>query len=360
MKLTLQLRLLPDAAQRCLLLTTMEHFNAAATHAARVGFEAKVYSQPPIHHRCYRDLRERFGLSAQMAVRAIGKAVEVFRRDKTRCPIFKLHGAMTYDQRLMSFKGMACVSLLTLEGRQLVPLVFGEYQRARFDRIKGQCDLVYRRGKFFLYASIDLPPRPPVEITDFLGVDLGVANLAVDSDGRQYSGAPVEKIRQRHHRLRQRLQRVNTKGGRKKLKRLAGREARFRRHQNHVIAKTLVTTCKDTGRGLALENLQGVRERTRFRRPQRARMAGWAFGQLRAFLQYKAALAGIPVAVVDPRNTSRTCSRCGHCEPANRKHQATFVCRHCAFSSHADINAAQNIGLRATCKPAPELARLTA
>lgn len=49
MKLTLQLRLLPDAAQRGLLLTTLEHFNAAASFAAKIGFEAKVFSQPSIH-----------------------------------------------------------------------------------------------------------------------------------------------------------------------------------------------------------------------------------------------------------------------------------------------------------------------
>lgn len=358
--LTLQLRLLPDPAQRRMLLTTMERFNAAASHAARVGFEAKVFSQPAIHHRCYRELRERFGLSAQMAVRAIGKAAEVFRRDKSRCPVFTPRGAMTYDERLMSFKGMDRVSLLTLEGRQRVPLVFGEYQRARFDRLKGQCDLVYRKGQFFLYASLDLPPKPPIEITDFLGVDLGIANLAVDSDGRQHSGAAVEAVRQRHHRLRQRLQKLGTKGAKKLLRRLAGREARFRRHENHCIAKRLVTTCKDTARGLALENLQGIRTRTTVRRRDRARHAGWAFGQLREFLEYKAALAGVPVAVVDPRNTSRTCSRCGHCEKANRKDQATFVCRHCTSSLHADINAARNIRARAACKPAPELARLSA
>ena len=360
MRLTLQVRLLPDSAQRHLLLTTMERFNAAATHAARVGFEARVYSQPSIHYRCYRELRERFGLSAQMAVRAIGKAVEVFRRDRTRCPTFTPHGAMTYDERLMSFKGMDRVSLLTLEGRQLVPLVFGEYQRARFDRIRGQCDLIYRKGTFYLYASIDLPPKPPVVVTDFLGVDLGIVNLAVDSDGRQHSGQAVDVVRQRHHRLRQRLQKVSSKGARRMLRRLAGREARFRRHENHVIAKRLVTACKDTERGLALENLQGIRARTTVRRKDRARHAGWAFSQLRTFLEYKAALAGVPVEVVDARNTSRTCSRCGYCDPANRKDQATFVCRHCASSLHADINAAQNIRARATCKLAPELARLSA
>jgi IS605 OrfB family transposase len=360
MKLTLQIRLLPDADQRARLLATMEHFNAAATAAARVGFDAKVYGQPAIHARCYRALREQFGLSAQMAVRAIGKAVEVFRRDKTRCPIFKAHGAMTYDERLMSFKGLDRVSLLTLDGRQLVPMLLGAYQRERFDRIKGQGDLIYRNRAFYFYATIDLPPGAPIEVSDFLGVDLGVANLAVDSDGTTYSGAPTEAVRQHHHRLRQRLQSVNTKGGRKKLKRLSGREARFRRHENHCISKALVATAKDTDRGLALEDLTAIRERTRFRQGQRAKMAGWAFAQLRTFVEYKARLVGVPVVIVDSRNTSRTCSRCGHCEKANRKNQATFRCRHCAISLHADFNAALNIALRGACKPPLELARLTA
>src|SRR6516164_4577939 len=106
MKLTLQMRLLPAPDQKATLLATMERFNQAASFAAKVGFEAGVFSQPSIHARCYREIRERFGLSSQMAVRAIGKAVEVFARDKSQCPAFKPRGAITYDQRILSFEGL--------------------------------------------------------------------------------------------------------------------------------------------------------------------------------------------------------------------------------------------------------------
>lgn len=95
MKLTLQLQLLPDADQKPVLLDTRERFNAAALYVAKVGFEAGVFSPPSLHGRCYREIRARFGLSAQMAVRAIGKTVEVFARDKTTGPVFKPHGAVT-------------------------------------------------------------------------------------------------------------------------------------------------------------------------------------------------------------------------------------------------------------------------
>jgi transposase len=47
--------------------------------------------------------------------------------------------------------------------------------------------------------------------------------------------------------------------------------------------------------------------------------------------------------LVDPRNTSRMCSQCGHCDKANRKSQAEFSCQRCGYSTHADYNAARNI-----------------
>src|SRR5689334_11102407 len=118
MKLTIRLKILATPEQKADLLETMEHFNAAASFAATVAFEAKVFSLPGIQKRCYRQIRDEFGLSAQMAVRAIGKAVEAFRRDPSICPVFRPHGAVIYDQRILSFKGPDTVSLWTLQGRR--------------------------------------------------------------------------------------------------------------------------------------------------------------------------------------------------------------------------------------------------
>lgn len=354
MKLTLQLQLLPNTAQKPILLATMERFNEAATFAARLGFDHGVFSQPSIHKLAYREIRDRFGLSAQMAVRAIGKAVECFKRDKSRCPVFKLHGAVTYDERILGFKGLDKVSLWALGGRMVLPLVYGEYQRERFDRIKGQCDLVYRGGKFSLYATVDLPDKVAIEPKDFLGVDLGIVNIATDSDGESHSGEDIERTRRKHHRNRRSLQRKGTKGARKRLKKLAGREAAFRRHVNHCISKAIVAKAKDTDRGIAVEDLSGIRDRITVRVRQRARHSGWAFSQLRLFLEYKAKLAGVFVAIVDPRNTSRTCAVCGSCEKGNRKSQSSFLCLHCGYSTNADFNAARNLrvlGLGSSRRP---------
>lgn len=350
MKLTIQLQLLPTADQKALILETMGRFNEAASFAAKVGFENKVYGQVSIHHLCYREIRERFGLSADMTVRAIGKAVECFRRDKTKCPVFKPRSAVVYNQRTLSFKGLTTVSLWAMGGRLLVPFVCGEYQRERQGRIKGECDLVYRQGKFYLLCTIELPDGAPIEPKDVIGVDLGIVNIATDSTGETFSGEAVEKTRRHYARRRAGLNRVGTKSARRRLSNIRKREANFRRNENHRISKQVVAKAKATDSAIALEDLKGIRDRVSVKKPQRNRLVGWSFLQLRSFVTYKATLVGIPVVLVDPRNTSRTCSVCGHCEKANRKSQAEFQCCQCGHHANADLNAARNIRAKALVK----------
>jgi IS605 OrfB family transposase len=132
---------------------------------------------------------------------------------------------------------------------------------------------------------------------------------------------------------------------RRAIMRHGGKESRFRRDVNHCISKSIVAKAKGTARGIALENLKGITIRTvkRLRRKQRSRHGSWSFYQLRTFIEYKAKMLGVPVVVVDPRNTSRTCAECGHSERANRQSQSRFQCRRCGHTANADVNAARNI-----------------
>ena len=348
MKLTLQLKLVPTPEQHTALFDTMRAFNAAASHAARVGFDAKRYSQQTIHRLCYRELRDRFGLSSQMAVRAIGKAVECFRRSRAVCPVFKDTGAMTYDERLLGWKGPAHVSLLTLHGREIVAMVYGQYQAGFLPRLNGQVDLVYHKGTFYLYATIDVPEESPLHPKRFLGVDLGIVNLASDSDGKRYKGDGIEQVRQRCMTHRQTFQRTGTKRAKRRLKTLAGKQSRFQKITNHTIANQLVAKAKDTKAVLVLEDLTGIRDRMTVRKRQRSRHHNWSFGHLRHCLTYKAQRAGVPLILVDPRNSSRTCRRrgCGLVDKRNRRSQAEFSCIRCGFTCHADLNAARTLADR--------------
>src|SRR6266852_2096533 len=160
MKLTLAIKLAPSRAQHTALVATLERFNAACNAIAAVAFREHLANKIALQKIVYYDVRERFGLSSQMTVRAIGKVVEAYKRDKTIRPTFRPHSAMTYDERIMSWKGPEHVSLLTLEGRQLVACRFGRYQRTRRDLVRGQAELILRDGAFYLYATLEASDVP--------------------------------------------------------------------------------------------------------------------------------------------------------------------------------------------------------
>ena len=345
MQLTIKIKLMPDSNQKNALLRTFEAFNNAANSAALIGFENKVFSQPSIHKLCYANIRERFGLTAQLAVRAIGKAVECFKRDKKKRPNFKPRSAVVYDERIMRFIGLTHVSLASVDGRLTIPMIIGGYQESRLQSAikSGQADLVYVKGEFYLLLSLRFEDVPQLESIGVLGVDLGVSKIAVDSEGNAYTGDNVEVKRQWIQHRRDILQSVGTKPAKRRLKSISRDESNYRRTANHQISRKIVDTAKAQNFGIAIEDLSGIRSRTRFRKGQRAKMSGWSFNQLRSFIEYKAALAGLRVVKVNPRNTSRTCSKCGHCDKANRQSQSEFVCQSCGYKANADENAAKNI-----------------
>jgi putative transposase len=351
MYLTLLVKLQPNPDQSAALWATMERFNAACNAIAAVAFRERTANKIRLQKLVYQEIRQTFGLSAQLTVRAISKVAEAYKRDKTVQPTFRSHGAIVYDQRVLSWKGVDRVSILTLAGRQIIPVVMNSYHRARLDRIRGQADLIYRDGQFYLAVVVDVPEPPPLHPDDWLGVDLGIVNIAADSDGQTYSGAHVNGLRKRHAKLRQRLQQKGTKSAKRLLKKRPRKEHRFATDVNHRIAKQLVAKAQGTGRGMALEDLTGIRNRITVRRAQRRRQQSWAFYQLRSFIQYKARLAGVPVVLVDPRNTSRTCPHCGLIDQRNRPNQSSFRCIGCGFAGPADTLAAGNIARRAAVNP---------
>jgi IS605 OrfB family transposase len=263
----------------------------------------------------YAATRKRFGLNAQRTVRALAKVCDAYSRDLTIRPAFRPRGAVAYDQRLLSVpvlapaQGGGEVSLATLEGRVRVPFVGRLEELQRLQGKRGQADLMVRKGKWLLAVTVEVPEAPQRVASEALGVDLGIVNLATDSDGEHFSGAPVDRVRERSQALRTALQAKGTKSAKRHLKKLSGREARFRRDKNHCISKRIVRKAQGTGRKIALEDLKGIRGRVTVRHPQRSRLGGWAFHQLRAFIQYKAALVGVEVVLVDPRNTSRSYPR---------------------------------------------------
>ncbi len=356
---TIVLKLQPTAAQATEMDATLHAFANACDHIAEVARREHTTNKVLIQRVCYREVRETFGLSANLAIRAIARVSAALKVPEKTHSAFK-PTSVDYDARIFSFREWDwTVSLTLLHFRQRIDTKPGEHQKIV---LKGTtpaaAQLVKRDGRFFLHIQLGGEAPEPIEPEDYIGVDLGIARIATTSDDPTgYCGKPIETVRRKHNLQRKRLQKRGTKGAKKKLRRLSGKETRFRRHENHWISKSIVKNAKDTGRGIALENLKGIRGRTTARGGDaRNRLSGWSFRQLVGFLSYKAQDVGIPIVQVDPRNTSKTCSVCGHCEKANRKSQAEFLCKHCGFSANADWNAARNIRALAASKAATELA----
>ncbi len=346
-KLNVQVRLLPDPAQEAALRATLDLANQAANLVSEVAWQRGVFRNFDLRKITYGRVRAK-GLSAQPAQHVIKKVADAYTLDRRTKRTFRADAAQPYDDRCLSWQpDQHTVSIWTIAGRlKGLRFTLGEHQQALLAHRKGESDLLCRDGKWYLYATCEVPEAPQTSPAGFLGADLGIVNIATTSDNQRHAGKHLNRIRHRNRRLRAKLQRKDTKSANRLLKHRRRKERRFATDTNHVISKRIVAEAERTGRGIALEDLRGIRGRVRLRRPQRATLHTWAFHQLGRFVAYKARRAGVMVVWVDPAYTSQACSECGHVDRANRQDQATFLCRSCGFAGHADWNAARNIALR--------------
>jgi IS605 OrfB family transposase len=318
----------------------MEAFNKACDVAAQEDKAGRF----KLHQKVYRKLRREMGLSSQFAVRVIGKVADAMKTDPH--PEFYFHGAIPYDQRNSWLRPDGVVSLSTIEGRRKFMVRIGEFQsvRLRSGAVRAGMKLCYRHDtkKFSLAVVVEVQ-EPTAPASGILGEDFGIKNVATDSNGKNYTDDRIEKVRTRYNELRARLQSCGTKSAKRHLMKMSGRERRFKRDVNHRISKMIVKTAEGTSSMIAIEDLTHIRKRTTVRRSQKDRHTKWAFSQLRKFLEYKAALAGIPVILVNPKNTSRTCPKCLETAKKNRPTRDLFRCIRCGYLAPADYVGAQNI-----------------
>jgi putative transposase len=123
------------------------------------------------------------------------------------------------------------VSLSTLESRVVCRLLLGPRQHEMLVDPAweiGSADLVWRDGVYYLHVTQSREAPSEVELDGgTLGVDLGITNLATDSEREHFTGKIVHLVRARYHLRRQRLQKVNTKNAKRRLRQMRRRESRF-------------------------------------------------------------------------------------------------------------------------------------
>ncbi|MGW2082532.1 RNA-guided endonuclease InsQ/TnpB family protein, partial [Streptomyces sp. NPDC001939] len=329
MKVVVQVKLIPEAEQAAALSVTLHTVNEAANWVSAVAFDHGVPREYELRKRTYGELKAR-GLGAQAAQHVIKKTRDAYttlranmragnlgkegsqrrRKAESKPIVFRPEAAQPYDDRCLSWQYDAqTVSIWTTSGR---------IKNVRFacspdglttlrEHRQGESDLTERGGVFYLLATCDVPEAEQYEPGHFIGVDLGIANIATTSTGHQSAGRGLNRHRKRQLELRRKLQAKGSKSAKRLLRKRSLREQRHAKNQNHIIAKTIVTEAERTSAGISLEELRGIRQRVRLRKPQRVALHSWAFAQLGAFIVYKARRAGVPVVFVDPAYTSQQC-----------------------------------------------------
>ncbi len=348
-KLTLQIKLLPDNKQMQSLKDTLKECNTACNEISKRCFEKKIWGQYKIHHEFYYPIKSSFNLSAQMIVRCISKVADSYKLDKKVQRTFKQFGSIAYDSRVLTYK-QSEVSIWTIGGRLKVPFV--SHNKKYIPYIKGEADLVFKKGKFYLFQTVEVPEEEIRDIEEFIGCDFGLVDICTLSNGKSFNSKQLQDHREKRQKVRSSIQRKGTKSAKRLLKRLSGRERTFGTITNHTISKQIVQLAKSEGKGIAIEDLKGIRfSANKKGKNFRTRVGKWSFDQLRQFLTYKSFLNGVKLVSVPPNYTSKTCSNCFHI--GNRQGKK-FTCNNCNSVFDADHNGAKNIALLGASVIMPE------
>ncbi len=385
--ITAKLKLHPDVLQFQALRATQLAYRDALNAVSRYSFaHGKMSNQVRLRDETYYQIRATYKLPAQMATnvpRQVGatyktlwtkarqnNAVRKAGLTKKRYkgldqPPTYVSPTLTYNyQRDYSFKPNQQVSVLTLQGRVIVPYTgYTEHIALLHQGAQiGAAKLWYDKPKkqFYLLVSleIELAEPAPETHTGVAGVDVGVRYLAVTATTRGdhsfYSGKKVVPKANHYARLRKRLQKKGTRSATRRLVVMSGRERRLKQDANHVVSKRIVI--RHPHSLIGLEHLTDIRERTKRKhgkkaskkqRKANATYSKWAFAELHSMIAYKALLHGSMAIKVDAHYTSKACPRCGHTADANRpKKGLLFICQNCHYTLHADLVGARNITMR--------------
>jgi putative transposase len=322
--ITAKLKLQTDPAQFQALRHTQLAYRGALNYVSQYAFEhGKMSNKVGLQDGTYAQVRARFKIPAQMACsipRQVGatykalwtkvkqnaaarKAGQTKKRYKgLDQPPKYVSPTLTYQLgHDYGFKTAQRVSILTLEGRVVVPYTG------------------YREHVALLHSGKRIVPK---------------AN--------------------HYARLRKRLQKKGTRAATRRAVVMSGRERRLKQDANHVVSKRIVT--RHPHALIGLEELKDIRERLRRKKGKQASKkqskanaasSKWAFAELHSMIAYKALLHGSMAIKVDAHYTSKACPRCGHTCDANRPHKGLlFVCQNCQYTLHADLVGARNVTMR--------------
>jgi len=321
-------------------LETIRIYNSISNQHVYYALKNKACSKNTLHKALYKGIRTKYpDFPSALVQCARDHAVGMLKGNGKKAKTVKnpLSG-IRFDLRTCKvFLESGSMNLATVDGRKRINFNVPEYfQKYASWEVKG-CVVGVHKRFLFIHVVVD-GETPTVQTGKVLGIDRGLKNFVVCSNGIQVRGNHIRCVKRRYAYLRRRLQACGTRNAINHLKVLAGRERRFMQDVNHTLSKRIAGTDYNV---FALEDLTGIRKGNKGRRFNRMR-SNWAFFQFQKFLEYKAESLGKSVVYVDPRFTSQRCCVCGFVAKANR-HNGLFHCKSCGRFDNADLNASVNI-----------------
>jgi IS605 OrfB family transposase len=377
---TLSVKLNVADSDRDALHQTIQQYKHCANETSDYCWDEDSYKKTKkyaIKDELYHDLKAEHNLTANLVQQAIFQAVEAVKsgverlekNEKTSQPTFTAD-TISYDKRAATFYDDH-VSLSTVDGRIEADYVFPEDKTdTPFEEYFDNDDWQFRtsmlhykpfKDEFWLHIGFKHSKEGPdseeadddvPEHSTVLGIDLGVANLAVASTGRFWTGDELDHWHREFQKRRGDLHQTGTQEAHRTLQRVSQKETAYYKQYLHTVANEIVkeAVAHDCS-VIAFEDLTDIRKRCH----EATWHHRWRFTRLYQYVEYKAETHGIEVEelerspeakTVPAYYTSLRCSSCGFTHEDNRPAQEQFECEKCGYENHADYNAAKNVAVR--------------
>ena len=200
-------------------------------------------------------------------------------------------------------------------------------------------------GRWYVTFAVDTPaPEPLPAIGRVAGVDLGIKDFAVTSDGQRIANPRHLERRARNLARYQRRMARCQQGSANRAKaraQVARAYRKVRAARSDFLHKASTSLVRDYD-VIAVEDL-AVKNMIRNRKLAKV-ISDCGWGTFRAMLEYKAARYGRRVIIADRwYPSSKTCSACGYLLASLSLTIRTWQCPSCGTRHDRDINAAKNI-----------------